>query len=166
MSDFALPQAGLLRSMHEEWLAHLTGFGQFYSFKPNETIICQEQEQSNIYVIINGRLGVYRDVEGKEVNLAILESGECFGEVSIFEPAPASATVKTLTSGALWYMNVQNLQEYMDTFPYEGCTLLLGINQQLSRRLRAANETIRKHNVAPGFLSIRARIKATGQQKK
>ena len=52
-----------------------------------------------MYILLAGRAKVQRsDAEGKEVILAVLGSGEFFGEMSLIDDAPRSASVITLES--------------------------------------------------------------------
>ncbi len=154
-----LKREGILISMEEEWLTTLANYGEVQPFQPYEILIQQGDMNDRLYIILDGTLEVFLKPDNAEVKLADIVHGECFGEISIFEPAPASATVRGVTNGHVWSMNVDHLQQFMDHHPLEGCALLLGVNQQLSRRLRTINETIRKHKLPPSFISIRNRIK-------
>jgi len=158
-----LKREGILANMDEEWLASLSHYGEEQVFQPYEILIHQGDTHDRIFIILSGILEVYLKPEEEEIKLAEIGKGECFGEISIFEPAPASATVRGVTQGQVWSMNVDLLQQFMDHHPLEGCTFLLGVNQLLSRRLRLVNETIRKHKLPPSFISIRNRIKLGGQ---
>ncbi|MES2307765.1 MAG: cyclic nucleotide-binding domain-containing protein [Verrucomicrobiota bacterium] len=154
-----LKREGILASMEEEWLMTLSNYGEAQTFQPYEILIQQGEMNDRLFIILDGMLEVFLKPDESEIKLAEITRGECFGEISIFEPAPASATVRGVTLGHVWSMNVDLLQQFMDHHPLEGCTLLLGVNQQLSRRLRTVNETIRKHRLPPSFVSIRNRIK-------
>ena len=149
--------------MEEECLATLSHYGEEQLFQPYEIIIHQGDTHDRIFIILSGILEVFLKPDQEEIKLAEIGKGECFGEISIFEPAPASASVRGVTQGKIWSMDVNLLQQFMDHHPLEGCTFLLGVNQLLSRRLRAVNETIRQHKLPPSFVSIRNRIK-TGAQ--
>jgi CRP-like cAMP-binding protein len=154
-----LKKEGILANMEDEWLLTLSNYGEAQVFQPFEVLIHQGDMNDRLFIILDGMLEVFLKPSDTEIKLAEITRGECFGEISIFEPAPASATVRAVTLGHVWSMNVDLLQQFMDHHPLEGCTLLLGVNQQLSHRLRAVNETIRKHRLPPSFVSIRNRIK-------
>lgn len=155
----SLKREGILVSMEQEWLEALSPYGEIQVFQPFEILIDQGQMNDRLFLVLEGMLEVFITAEGQEIKLSEISHGECFGEISIFEPAPASATVRGVTQGKLWSMNVDRLQQYMDHHPLEGGALLLGINAQLCRRLRIVNETIRKNKLPPSFINIRSRIK-------
>lgn len=155
----SLIREGILVSMEPEWLDILSSYGEIQVFQPFEVLIEQGQMNNRLFIVLEGMLEVNFKSEDQEIKLAEITHGECFGEISIFEPAPASATVRGVTQGRLWSMDVDRLQQFMDHHPLQGGALLLGINAQLSRRLRNVNETIRKNKLPPSFISIRSRIK-------
>ena len=66
---------------------------------PNRTILINEGDDSDsLYLILAGRLQVYTSGnEGKEVLLRTLTAGDCFGELSLLDGRPRSASVRTLT---------------------------------------------------------------------
>jgi len=80
---------------------------QRISFKKGETLIEIGQAPSVFYILIKGQLRVLlpKRLEGRkehrasEVNLNTLNEGDCFGEYSLVEKTPASASVIGVQSG-------------------------------------------------------------------
>lgn len=159
MATTQLPPEGILSNLDEESLVVLSSYGIEHPFNPGDIIIRQGDEQQCLFVVVDGSLQVFTLVNDAEVVLAEIGPGESLGELSIFEPGPASATVRALSPGILWYMDVDRLQAYLEEQPQAACALIMGINQLISRRLRHANETIKSNQIVPGFLSVRARKK-------
>jgi CRP/FNR family transcriptional regulator, cyclic AMP receptor protein len=157
MADIVLPRRGPLAYLEEEVLALLSGYGVSHLFAKDSVIIRQDERQINLYIVISGRLEVFAPAEGRDIPLAQLEPGDCIGEVAIFEPGDASASVRALEDSRLWYLDAGNLQSFLAQYPHAGCGLLLGINAILSQRLQQANKQIKSSQIVPGFLSVRAR---------
>jgi len=65
-------------------------------FKAGDVIIRENDEGEAAYIIERGRVKVTREVEGREVHLADLGPGEPFGEMSMIDEKPRSATVTAL----------------------------------------------------------------------
>ncbi|MDX8390070.1 MAG: cyclic nucleotide-binding domain-containing protein [Mariprofundaceae bacterium] len=65
---------------------------------PAGTVLLQEGELAEaVYILISGRVAVTRAVgEGGDVLLAELGEGEAFGEMSLIDEKPCSATVRTV----------------------------------------------------------------------
>lgn len=78
-------------------------------FKENDVLIQEGQLRKALHVLLSGQVKVFllRYIEGKthnrltEVPLAELESGDCFGEFSLFDEKPASASVIASQAGEL-----------------------------------------------------------------
>ena len=69
------------------------------NFPKGRTIVAEGEPSQSLYVLLSGRAKVQRsDTEGKEVILSVLGPGECFGEMSLIDDAPRSASVITLES--------------------------------------------------------------------
>lgn len=157
MVEITLPRMGPLVYLDEEALAVLSGYGVSHVFPQGTEIIRQDERQINLYIVLTGRLEVITTVNRREVRLAELSNGDCFGEVAIFEPGTASATVRALEDSLLWYLDVDNLQTFLQEYPHAGCGLILGVNTILSQRLQQANKLIKTSQIVPGFLSVRSR---------
>jgi CRP-like cAMP-binding protein len=160
MADFILPRAGILSFLDDEFRELLTGYGTFRATNAGEVIIQEATPQTHLYVVILGVYAVTTKAGGREVQLDTVEEGDCFGEVSLFQPGPASATVTSEQAGQLWYMEAGHLQQFLYDAPHAGCGLILGINTVLSRRLKRSNAVIRANEIVPAFLSVRSRKRA------
>lgn len=157
MSQFILPRTGILAFMDDESREQLTGYGSLLPTVAGQVIIEEAREQTCLYVVLNGTFNVTTHVSGRDIPLDTVEGGDCFGEVAIFQPGPASATVTSAEAGQLWFMDVQNLQQFLLDWHHAGCALLFGINTILSRRLKRANAVIKANEIMPSFLSVRAK---------
>jgi CRP/FNR family cyclic AMP-dependent transcriptional regulator len=105
---------------------------------------------------LSGKLEVYVATSGKEVKIAEVSDGDCLGEVSIFEPGEASASVRVMETAVLWNLEVDQLQRFFEKLPVSGGQLMLGVAQLLSRRLRAANQQMLQSQLTPKHLSVRS----------
>jgi CRP-like cAMP-binding protein len=160
MTDFTLPRTGILSFLDDESRELLAGYGAVRATAAGEVIIKEAQPQTFLYVVISGVYTVSTKAAGREVQLDTVEEGDCFGEVSLFQPGPASATVTGTQPGKLWSMESEQLQQFLFDTPQAGCALILGINTILSRRLKRANAVIRANEIVPAFLSVRSRKRA------
>jgi CRP/FNR family cyclic AMP-dependent transcriptional regulator len=157
MADSILPRMGILSFLDDEFRELLTGYGAVTSTNSGDVVIQEGATQTHLYVVTAGIYAVTTKAAGRDVQLDSVEPGDCFGEVSLFQPGPASATVTSVQSGQLWYMEADHLQQFLFDAPHAGCALILGINTILSRRLKRANAVIRANEIVPSFLSVRAR---------
>eukprot|EP00161_Ancyromonas_sigmoides_P015166 TRINITY_DN3983_c0_g2_i1.p1 TRINITY_DN3983_c0_g2~~TRINITY_DN3983_c0_g2_i1.p1 ORF type:complete len:582 (+),score=234.43 TRINITY_DN3983_c0_g2_i1:131-1747(+) len=73
---------------------------------PGAEIIVQGEEGDNFYLVDAGEADVFvNDNEGKPVNVATIQPGGFFGELSLMYSQPRTATVKGRTDCTLWALD-------------------------------------------------------------
>ncbi|MEW6431621.1 MAG: cyclic nucleotide-binding domain-containing protein [Myxococcota bacterium] len=107
-------------------------------------VICNEGELGrSLYVIREGEVEVVRrSSRGNNVPIVRLGPGECFGEMTLVELQPRSASVivkKKAVTYSLTNLDLWNLYK-ADNFAY--VIILQNITRMLSRRLRKADSRI------------------------
>ncbi len=150
--------------MDDEARRQFATYGGLVSTSPGEVLIRENDVNTKLYVVLKGSFNITTQALGNEVHLDIVGVGDCLGEVAIFNPDRASATVTSLQPGQLWTIDVAAFQEFLLEWPSYGCAALLGIDIILSRRLKRANGVIRSNEIVPGFLSVRAQKRIPGKK--
>lgn len=89
-----LKKVPLFNSFQLEGLLKLKEITEEISFNDGEIIINENEEGRDAYVIISGTVAVTKKTTAGEKKLATLEKAACFGEMSIVEDEPRSATVR------------------------------------------------------------------------
>ena len=74
-----------------------------------EVIFNQGDLARNFYIILSGRVEVFREEEGRETQVAVLGAGEFFGEMSLLMGVRHTASIRTLTPADVLIMNGTNL---------------------------------------------------------
>jgi CRP-like cAMP-binding protein len=151
-----LRQEGILRHVSPEDLEALKFYGVFGEYGQGEVVIHENSHQDQLYIIISGKLEVVVHQGGEEGGLGIIESGDCIGEIGIFEPGTASATVRVLETAVLWHLDVTSLQSFFEQSPVGGGQVMLGIAQLLTKRLRQANHALVEQKLLPKHLAVRS----------
>jgi CRP-like cAMP-binding protein len=92
-----------------------------------------------LYVITEGKVKLGRtSSDGRENLLAILGPGEMFGELSLFDPGPRTATATAVAETQLVGLTNEAMHTYLARNPRVALTLLAA----LARRLRRTNESL------------------------
>lgn len=113
------------------------------SLAPGEIVCAEGDPGREMFVIHAGIVDVTkRSRSGDSACLASLGAGDCFGEMSLIDVQPRSATVVTRRDTELYVLsNAAFFTLYQ--YDLEGYTLLvMNICRELSRRLRSANSVI------------------------
>ncbi|MCI9888985.1 Crp/Fnr family transcriptional regulator [Micrococcales bacterium 31B] len=103
------------------------------------TIFNEGQAGDQLYVIASGKVKLGRtSADGRENLLAVLGPGELFGELSLFDPGPRTATATAISETRLHGLNQKDLQDILHARPEVAIDLLAS----LAKRLRRTNETL------------------------
>ena len=65
-------------------------------FEAGEVIFRSGDDARDAYIIESGKVAVSDSVDGKNIQIAELGAGEIFGEMSMIDDAPRSATVTAI----------------------------------------------------------------------
>jgi serine/threonine protein phosphatase PrpC len=110
------------------------------TIEPHEIIAEQDEPGNAMYIMVQGQVDVTRN--GKI--LAQLGTGQHFGEMSLLDEKPRSATV-TVTStrpGSVMIIRREALMELCKREPGLGNKVLMSLATSLARRLRNTNEAV------------------------
>ena len=92
-----------------------------------------------LYIIRSGKVKLgRRSPDGRENLLSVLGPGEMFGELSLFDPGPRTATASAVADARLYELTHPELIKWVDRYPSVVTQLLAA----LARRLRRTNETL------------------------
>jgi CRP/FNR family cyclic AMP-dependent transcriptional regulator len=92
-----------------------------------------------LYVGTEGKVKLGRTAaDGRENLLAVMGPGEMFGELSLFDPGPRSATVTAVTDAVFSSLSHEDLLRWLDGRP----AVARGLLAQLAGRLRRANDVV------------------------
>ncbi len=90
-----LKKIQLFSSLTDEELRQISDRMIIKRFKKNEVILYEEDTNEFMYIILSGKVKVVRTTEdGKEIILAIHQSGNFFGEMSLIDGKTVPATVR------------------------------------------------------------------------
>src|SRR3954454_11936762 len=92
-----------------------------------------------LYIVLDGKVKLGRtSSDGRENLLAILGPGQMFGELSLFDPGPRSATVTAVTDAVFLSLSHDDLLRWLEGGP----AVARGLLTQLAGRLRRANDVV------------------------
>jgi CRP/FNR family cyclic AMP-dependent transcriptional regulator len=108
---------------------------------PRNSIIINEGDTTNsLYIILSGRVKAFlNDESGKEVILNVVNAGDYFGEVSLFDDGRRSASIMTLVDSEFAVLEKSAFLQCMSTQPELALTIIRG----LTLRLRGLTGSVR-----------------------
>ena len=111
---------------------------QVRTFKAGEVLFEEGTTGQELFIIQEGRLGVYKDTADGKVELAVIEKGGIIGEMSLLDNLPRSATVRAVETSKVLIINQAHFQTVMQSVPM----WLQSIIQIVVSRLRDANKRV------------------------
>ncbi|MFV1993916.1 MAG: Crp/Fnr family transcriptional regulator [Verrucomicrobiales bacterium] len=137
-----LPAIGFVADMDTDDRRLLSSYGEFIPAHEGTVIIKQGDPQNSLFMVISGLLHVQSERDGRTTLLGRLRTGDMIGEINVFDPAKASATVVSVEFSQLWRINAEMLEDFLSESPVTAANLLIAICTQLSKRVRATNEKV------------------------
>ncbi|MGE0787180.1 MAG: cyclic nucleotide-binding domain-containing protein [Sandaracinaceae bacterium] len=101
-------------------------------------VVAEGDPAQEMFVVISGELEVLkRSPSGAEVRVAMLGPGDWFGEMSIVDVQPRSATVRAVAPSMMLRMSAEHVDRLLYRRDLKAYSLLvMNIARELSRRLR------------------------------
>lgn len=102
------------------------------SFERKSIIITEGDSSSSLYVILSGEVKVYvSDEDGKTNIVNRLHPGDYFGELSLIDDEPRSASVEAVSKCRMSILSRQYFVDYLEKHPRVAISLLKEIGQRL-----------------------------------
>ena len=127
-----LKSVPLFAFLEGEELASVAEIAEEMELEPGGVVFHEGDRGDELYVIVSGRVKVYGERSGSEVQLAQLGERECFGEMALLEAEPRSASVAALEPCRLLKIGAEDFRELLHERPQ----ISLEILKILARRLR------------------------------
>ena len=138
MNDL-LRSALLFRELDDEAASALRASMVEVKLARGEVLFREGDDGDRVYVVADGKIKLGRTApDGRENLLAVLGPGQMFGELSLFDPGPRSATASAVTDTSLLGLGHTDLLPWLTGRPEVSRNLLA----QLAQRLRRSNDTL------------------------
>jgi len=134
-----LANTPLFAALDDEAAAALRSCMNDVKVARGRTLFNEGDPGDRLYVVTEGKIKLGRTAaDGRENLLAILGPGEMFGELSLFDPGPRTATATAVTDTSVLGLGHDELEPWLTGRP-EVAAQLLGA---LAQRLRRTNEAM------------------------
>lgn len=156
ISSQELRSIGLFGAIADDVLAHLASALSVVELPAGEIIFREGDQARDMYVVVSGEVEILkRSKRGLDSRVALLGPGDWFGEMSIVDIQPRSATVRTLAPARLLRITSADLDALYRYDIKAYALIVLNVARELSRRLRVADNILADliANVLDNYLS-------------
>ena len=109
-------------------------------FPAGEFIFQEGDLGTEMFILQSGSVEVVKELYGEEQQLAVLEKGDFFGEMSLLEDLPRTASARALEDCKLIKIDGATFDHMLRTKP----EIAVRIMRKLSRRLRQADQMLKE----------------------
>jgi CRP-like cAMP-binding protein len=131
-----LARAELFRALDDSALAELAGAARPVTLQRNATAFEEDAPAEDLYVVRSGRIAIVRrSPDGRESVVALMEEGDLFGEMSMFDGKGRSANARALEPSELVAVPFRAVRGVLEERPQ----LLWHVVELLAGRLRVTD---------------------------
>ena len=135
--DDVLGQAPLFEALSDEDARALRSDVVHVTISRGDRLFSEGDGGDQLYIILAGKVKLTRAAhDGRENLLSVHGPGEMFGELSLFDPAPRTASATAITDATLAGLAHDDLRSWLATRPDVAMHML----QALAQRLRRIND--------------------------
>lgn len=113
-----LKKINLLKELSEKEMGFINKCSKMTSPQKGEIVFSQGESSSDVYFLKEGRVKLSRvSPEGREITLAILEPGEIFGELSVYDEGERNVQAQVMENSILCSMKKPDFLEVLGRNP-------------------------------------------------
>lgn len=135
-----LENVRLFADVPPEYLQQLEKLSIPRRFPKNTVLVTEGDESSHLYIIRRGTASAFlTNEDGRQVNLNYMQEGEYFGELSLLDGQPRSASVVTVTDCEMVLVPRAGVLELLHKHPEFAMVLIT----ELTRRVRDLTDSVK-----------------------
>jgi len=116
-------------------------------YEPNKVIIDEGVDGEGLFIIRKGKVYVEKEINGEKKKLVILGSGSYFGEMSLIEDTPTSASIVAKEQALLFLIPKDKFQDLLESNDKIALKVTKEFVKTLSKRLRVTTEQLSKEKM-------------------
>jgi CRP-like cAMP-binding protein len=134
-----LTRVDLFAELDPDELARISASAKRRDLRRGDILFEEGDEPDDLFVVVSGRIALAnKSIDGRESVVALMEAGDVFGEMPLFDGLGRSAAARALEPSEVIAIPYTPIQEIYEGRP----TLLWGVVALLSGRLRAMDAAL------------------------
>ena len=142
MYNELLRSIAFLRPLSDEDLSAFGALLKPRTCKSGERILEEGGSPTSFCIVCDGVVHVRRRANTREMLMGRIGAGGYFGEINLFDPGVATATILAMKTVQLAEVGYTEFRQFMDEHPRAGYLIASGLMRELARRLRATNQRL------------------------
>ncbi len=139
----SLRRVGVFSLLDDKEIAEVNRHLGTIDLSAGETLFREGDVGNDLYVLMEGRVAIgIRLPDGTDHEITQFTSGDFFGEMSIFDNAPRSATCRALEKTVLFGLSKKAFSDIIDDHPQIAIKLMYRMLNVTTQRLRNTSELV------------------------
>lgn len=135
-----LKEIGLFGGLEDHTLEEFVRSLDLVRTEPGEVVFKEGEAGREMFIVLEGEIEILKKSKrARETRVALLGPGDWFGEMSILDIMPRSATVRALAPTRLLRLSAQHLDALYRKDVKAYAMVVLNVAREISRRLRVAD---------------------------
>ena len=131
-----LRKVSILSKLSDEELRAFCALLSVREVKARERIIQEGTQVKNFYIVTEGVVHIRRMANKREMLLGRLGPGGFFGEINLFDPGVATASIYAMKPTKVAYLDYESFHKFMESNPASGYKIVSSMMTEMARRLR------------------------------
>jgi CRP/FNR family transcriptional regulator, cyclic AMP receptor protein len=158
-----LENVSLFATVPTHYLTQLEKLSVLRKYPKNTVLVTEGDESTHLYIVRKGTASAYLNNEdGRQVNLNYMHEGDYFGELSLLDGKPRSASVMTVTECEIVLISKTSFQELINQHP-EFAMLML---TELTRRIRELTDSVKDMALLDVYGRVSAALEKLSDENK
>jgi CRP-like cAMP-binding protein len=137
-----LRTVSILRTLSDEELLAFASLLKVREIKPKERIIEEGKPVDALSIIASGVVHIRRLAQKREMLLGRLGAGGFFGEINLFDPGTATASIYAMKPTTLAYVDYNTLRDFLSANPATGYKVVSAMMTEMCRRFRLTSDRL------------------------
>lgn len=134
-----LKNVPVFKHLPQAYLKQISEDSCIHRFSKDEVVFSQNDESTDLYIVLDGRVKAsFLNEDGDELVLAVFNKKEFFGDLSLLDGVPRSATITAEENSLLAVLKRDKFLDAIKRNP----ALAIDMLAVLAKRLRKADDTI------------------------
>ncbi|RKZ19283.1 Crp/Fnr family transcriptional regulator, partial [bacterium] len=117
----------MLRYLMEEEKKRLFSIAEKKDYQEGEIIFSEGDKNKEMYIIEKGKVKVFLEREGEEIELSTFSEGEFFGEMALFTGRERTASIKAIEPTTLLIFKRKDMERLIEEHPKIGAKVLFAV---------------------------------------
>ena len=134
-----LAASDLFKDLSDDELDSILAVATTRELRRGDVLFTEEDDSTELFLVEDGRIAMtQRSLDGRESVIALMERGDMFGEMPLFDGLGRSAEARALEKSSVTSITYEPLRALYETRP----RLLWNVVEMLSQRLRSTDAAL------------------------